>query len=49
MTAVVRLLAGLGLVALGGVAARRLLAASNTQVHRINQDKPLVTERGSHP
>jgi len=33
-----------GIVA-GAVAASRLLAMSNTQVHRINQDKPLVTEK----
>ncbi len=36
------LLAAIGACA---VAARRLLAMSNTQVHRINQDKPLLTEK----
>jgi hypothetical protein len=33
----------------GVVAARRLLAMSNTQVHRINQDKPALTEKETRP
>lgn len=34
-------------VGAGALAARRLLAMSNTQVHRINQDKPMVTKKES--
>jgi hypothetical protein len=45
MRSLLRTVALLVAVSAGAVAARRLLAMSNTQVHRINQDKPFVTEK----
>jgi hypothetical protein len=44
MTAIARLVAILAAVLAGVLGVRRLLARSKTQVHRINQDKPFVTE-----
>jgi len=45
VTAITRVVAILAAVSAGAIGVRRLLAMSNTQVHRINQDKPFVTEK----
>jgi hypothetical protein len=45
MKAMTRVAAILAAVSAGALGVRRLLAMSNTQVHRINQDKPCVTAK----
>lgn len=41
MTPFTRVVALIALIAASAIGARRAIAASNTQVHRINQDKAL--------
>jgi hypothetical protein len=45
VNAMTRVAAILAAVLAGALGVRRLLAMSNTQVHRINQDKPYATEK----